>query len=129
MDWIGYLLTAMGGSVTALVGSIIYFRPKLKEAQASADMKEVEAQNFLYDSLMNRVNSIEKMYNEQGEIINRQNVIIAELRSEIIKMSEEKFSSEKRMLQLEAENKEFRSKVDQLEKEVSAYRTITGRKK
>lgn len=121
LAWVDLLLSAIGGSVISLAGSIVYFRPKLKQAKADADMKETEAQNFMYDSLLSRMNTMEKMYNEQNDII-------AGLRKEILQLGEEKFSNEKRIVQLEAENRELRLKVDKLDKEVSAYKTIAGNK-
>lgn len=120
MQWLDYVLTAIGGSLTALIGSIFYFRPKLKAAKADASMKEVESQNYQYQSLLDRINSMEKLYGDQSQIIE-------ELRKEIIKLSAEKFSNEKRIIQLESENKALTGKVNQLEREVNAYKTITQR--
>ena len=118
MEWVELILTAIGGSITGLVGSIFYFRPKLKQAKADAAMKETESQNFMYDSLVNRINSMD-------ELMKQQNETISGLRGEILKLGEEKFANEKRIVQLEAENKALTEKVARLEKEVNAYKTIT----
>lgn len=115
MEWLELILTAIGGSVTGLVGSIFYFRPKLKQAKADAAMKETESENFMYESLVNRINSMD-------ELMKQQNDTIAELRGEVLRLGEEKFANEKRIVQLEAENKSLTEKVARLEKEVQEYK-------
>lgn len=116
MQWFELILTALGGSVTGLLGSIFYFRPRLKQARADAAMKETESQNFMYESLVNRINSMEAMYNEQNSLIEK-------LRGDVLTLSKEKFDNEKRIMQLETENKTLTEKVAQLEKEIQAYKT------
>ena len=114
------LMTALGGSLIAGIGSIIYFRPKLMEAKAEASIKQTEAADNKYDSLVKRLNSVEQMYAEQGKIVDS-------LRAEILRISEEKFASEKKIIQLASENKALGEKVDRLEKEVQAYKTLSGK--
>lgn len=118
MEWLKLLFTTLGGGLLTFIGSILYFRPKLKQAKAEAKMKEAETQNFIYDSLVSRLNQMEKMYNEQYA---SQNEVIKELRQEVLKLSEEKFANEKRIIQLEDENRVLKEKVEQLE---SAYKSI-----
>lgn len=119
MEWFESILSHVVTLIGGIGGSILYFRPKLKEAQAGADIKTQEAKNFQYESLINRINSMEKMYNEQ---IASQNDIIANLRAEVLKLSEEKFTNEKRMLQFEQENETLRKRVTELEAEVKRQR-------
>lgn len=116
MDWLTLVLTNLVTLVVGTGGTILYFRPKLKEANASADMKQTEAENFMYDSLINRINTMEKMYNEQ---LSSQNKVISELRSEILVLGKEKFNNEKRIGQLEQENAMLKDRVNELEKEIS----------
>lgn len=124
MEWLEMLITGVVSLVTGVGGSILFFRPKLKEARAEASVKETEAQNFMYESLVSRITSMEKYYNEQYE---SQNKVIEDLRQEVLKLSKEKFENEKRMIQLEGENNALRERVDGLEKEVQAYKTIAGK--
>lgn len=116
MQWLELILSTLGGSLAGIVGGIAYFRPRLKQARADAAMKETESQNFMYESLVNRINSMEAMYNEQNKLIEK-------LRGEVLTLSKEKFDNEKRMMQLETENKTLNEKVAQLEKEIQAYKT------
>ena len=115
MEWLDLFLTAIGGSITGFVGSIFYFRPKLKQARADAAMKETESQNFMYESLVNRINSMDALMKQQ-------NGTIAELRSEVLRLGDEKFANAKRIQQLESENKALSDKVARLEKEVHEYK-------
>jgi len=111
MEWLQLILSAIGGSVVSLVSSILYFRPKLKEANANAVKTQAEAQNYVLDSLVSRMNQMEKMYNEQLE---SQNKVISELRAEVLNLTKEKFESDKRILVLEDENKQLRAEIEQL---------------
>ena len=117
MEWLKLILTTIGGGLLTLAGSLLYFRPKLKEAKAEALKKEAEAQNFIYDSLVERLNQMEQQYSAQ-------NKVIGDLREEILKLSQEKFENEKRIIKLEDENKRLRSELDGLTKELEAYKII-----
>ena len=110
MGWLELLISNLASVVVGTGGAVLYFRPKLKEANASAVKAQTDAQNYVYESLISRINSMEKMYNEQYA---EQNKIIAELRKEVIKLTEEKFVNEKLILQL-------RTRIEQLEQEVNA---------
>ena len=125
MEWLEPVLTAVVSLATGIGGSMLYFRPKLKEANANALKAQTEAQDYAYNSLIGRINQMEKMYNEQYAA---QNKVIENLRTEVLRLTEEKFASDKRMIQLEGENSALRERVDGLEKEVQAYRTIAASK-
>ena len=125
MEWLQIIVTAVVTIVTTLGGSVLYFRPKLKEANANAIKAQADAQNYVYESLVNRINTMEKMHNEQYAA---QNKVIENLREEVLKLTEEKFVSDKRIIQLEGENSALRERVDGLEKEVQAYKTIAAHK-
>ena len=122
MELLKLILTNIGVSLVTLISSILYFRPKLKEAKAEAKKKEAEANNFIYDSLVERLNLMEKQYAELNKVVDEQ-------RAEILKLSEDKFDSEKRIVKLESENKQLREEVAQLTKEVEAYRIVNNSKK
>lgn len=117
MDALTLIVTNAVTLVTGLGGSILYFRPKLKSARAEASMKETEAENFQYESLISRINSMEKMYNEQ---LSSQNDLISELRTKILKLTEEKFASDQRIVQLEGQNNILRERVNELENEIKS---------
>lgn len=118
MDWLELLTGLAGGGITGTLGSIFYFRPKLKEAKASASKSETEAKEAKHDYLEKRIESMEKMYNEQGAVLDS-------LRQSVLKLSEEKFVNEQRIVQLESENKALMEKVGRLEKEIEAYKVLT----
>ena len=123
MTWLEPVLTAVVSLITGVGGSILYFRPKLKEANANALKAQTDAQDYALNSLIGRINQMEKMYNEQYA---SQSKVIENLRSEVLKLTEEKFASDKELATLKGENKALRERVDQLEKEVQANKTIAG---
>lgn len=121
MDWLTLVISNAVTLVSSLGGTILYFRPKLKEANANAVKAQTESQNYVYDSLLQRINSMEKMYNEQYE---SQNKVISELRQEVLKLTKEKFESDERIVLLEGENSSLRTRVDGLEKELMSYKSL-----
>ena len=121
MEWLEFILSALGGSVVGGVGSILYFRPKLKEAKAEASKAETEASSAEYAHLLERINTMEEMYKRQGETIDS-------LRKELLDLGQAKYESDKKVLQLEAENRTLRERVDKLSEAVNAYKTINGQK-
>ena len=124
MTWLEPVLTAVVSIMTGVGGSFLYFRPKLKEANANALKVHTEAQDYAYNVLVERMNAMEKMYNEQFKV---QNNTVAELRSEILRLTKAKFESERRIVQLEDENGALKSRIDSLEKEVQEYRKRAGK--
>ncbi len=120
MDWLTLIVSNAVTLVTSLGGTILYFRPKLKEANANAAKAQVESEDFQYHVLIDRINSMEKMYNEQ---LKEQNQTIADLRSEVLKLTKEKFTSDQKIVQLEGENTRFKTRIDALEKELQEYKT------
>ena len=124
MNWLEPVLTAVVSLLTGVGGSFLYFRPKLKEANANALKVHAEAQDYAYNTLVERMNAMEKMYNEQFKA---QNNTVAELRSEILRLTKEKFANEQRIIQLEDENSKFKSRIDKLEEELQEYKRRTGK--
>lgn len=96
----------------------IFFRSTKKEYEAKAQQAETEANDARHDFLVKRIESMERMYNQQGEILDG-------LREKVLQLGEEKLASEQRIKQLEAENKTLTAKVERLEAEVEAYKTIS----
>lgn len=120
MEWFEAIIGALGGSILGVVSSIIYLRPKLKEAKAGASKAETEASEAKYEHLVNRINTMETMYKQQGEVIDT-------LRSELLKLGEAKFKSDQKVIALENENKTLKERVDKLTEEVEAYKTIINK--
>lgn len=121
MEWIELVLTALGGSLTGLIGSIVYFRPKLKEMKAGASKAETEAADAKVKYLVERVESIEKLYAEQGKALD-------DVRLKVLTLTNDVQERDQRIVQLETENKALKTQVNRLEKEVSAYKTIAGKR-
>ena len=120
MEWLEIVLGALGGSLTAFIGSILYFRPKLKEAKANANKADTEAADARLNSLLGRIESAEKLYKQQGEMLDS-------VREKVLQLGQELQEKNQRIVLLESENKTLTTKVNQLEKEVAAYKTISGK--
>lgn len=95
------------------------YEAKAQQAKVEAEKAETEAKDARHDYLVKRIESMEKMYNQQGEILDG-------LREKVLQLGEEKLASEQRIKQLEAENKTLTAKVERLEAEVEAYKTISN---
>ena len=88
--------------------------------QAEAEKEEAEASEAKQTALERRLAAVEKLYEEQGKVID-------DLRKQVLQLSKEKFDSATRIVQLEGENKTLKEKVDRLDQEVQAYKTIAGK--
>lgn len=117
MEILQLILTTVGGALIALVGSMLYFKPKLKQAQAEASKAETEADKQQFGFMLERIEQLERLYKEQGTALD-------DYRKRLFKMDEELVEKNKRIVRLEAENKELTNKVNSLQKEVEAYKTI-----
>ena len=115
MVWTDIILPAVGGSLTTLVGSIAYFRPQLKQAQAGALKAETEASDARFDFMVKRIDALERLYGEQGEMLDK-------FRTKQLSLESELQDKNRRIVQLEAENKALTQKVEQLEIEVQSYK-------
>lgn len=120
MDWLEFILSALGGSVITGVGSIIYFRPKLKEAKAAASKAETEASAAEYTHLLERINTMEELYKKQGEELD-------ELRGKFLALGREKLASDETIMRIESENKILQGRVDKLTEEIKAYKTLINK--
>lgn len=121
MEWFEAIIGALGGGILTFVSTMAYFRPKLKEAHAEASKAETEAEVAEYSALLERINKMEEMYRQQGDTID-------ELRQQLLKMSQAKFESDKKVLELERENERLTERVNELAKEVEAYKVIANKK-
>lgn len=117
MVWTDVILPAIGGSVTGLVGSIAYFRPQLKQARAGASKAETEASEARFEYMVKRIEGLEKLYAEQGEMLDT-------FRTKQLTLESELQDKNRRIVQLEAENRSLSQKVEQLEIEVQSYKMM-----
>ena len=121
MEWLNIVLGALVAVFAGLnIFQLINFRAFKKKYQMEAEKEEAEAAESKQSALERRLAALEELYAEQGKQLDR-------LRVEYLKLSEEKFLNEKRIVQLEGENKAQKEKLDRLEKEVNAYKTITNK--
>lgn len=120
MDW-----NILWGALAALFGGlnifqVFAFRAYKKKFVAVAEKDKAEAEEQKQSAFERRLAAMEKLYAQQGEEIDK-------LREQVITLSKEKFENEKRIIQLEGENKSLKEKVDWLEKDLNAYKTIYER--
>lgn len=121
MDWFEAIIGALSGGILTMVSTILYFRPKLKEAKAEAKKAETEASVAEYSHLLERIRTMEELYKQQGELIDG-------LRQELLALGQEKFQSDQRVIALEKENEQLVRRVDELATEVEAYKIIVNSK-
>ena len=120
MDW-----NVLWGILAALFGGlnifqVFAFRSYKKKYVAVAEKEKAEAEEQKQSAIERRLSAMENLYNEQGAEIDK-------LRKAVIDLSKEKFENEKRIIQLEGENKSLKEKVDWLEKDLNAYKTLYDR--
>lgn len=117
MGWVEILLTSLVALFAGLnIFQLISFRKYKNKYEAEAEMEEAIADAEKQSALEKRLTAIEQLYDEQGKVID-------ELRQDILKLTKEKFESNKRIVQLEQENETLRSKVEKLEQELKMYKT------
>jgi len=119
------LLTTLLGIAAALfaglnIFQLFSFRAYKNKFKAEAEKDKAEAEEQKQSAIERRLEAMEKLYDEQGEEIDK-------LRKAVIDLSKEKFENEKRIIQLEGENRSLKEKVEWLEKDVQAYKTLFER--
>ena len=121
MEWLTILLSAAVALFAGLnIFQLFSFRAFRKKYNAVAEKERAEAEEQKQSAIERRLEAMEKLYSEQGDEIDK-------LRKAVIDLSKEKFENEKRIIQLEGENKSLKEKVDWLEKDVQAYKTLFER--
>lgn len=116
MEWLQLIITAIGGSVTGLIGSIVYFRPKLSEARAGASKAQTEAADARVTYLVERIETAERLYKEQGKALD-------EVRQTVLKLSQDVQDRDMQILQLKKENNELKEKITSLTQQFDTYKT------
>ena len=120
MDWniLWGILAALFGGLN--IFQVFTFRAYKKKYVAVAEKEKAEAEEQKQSAIERRLAAMEKLYEEQGAEIDK-------LREQVLNLSKEKFENEKRIIQLEGENKSLKEKVDWLEKDLNAYKTLYDR--
>ena len=120
MDW-NILFGILAGLFGTLnIFQVFTFRAYKKKYVAVAEKERAEAEEQKQSAIERRLEAMEKLYAEQGDMIDK-------LREQVINLSKEKFENEKRIIQLEGENRSLKEKVDWLEKDLNAYKTLYER--
>ena len=117
MEWLDSVVGAVGGGLLSVLGSVAYFRPKLREAKADASKAEAEANAATFEHLMERINKMDKLYEEQSKVID-------DLRSQILTLGQEKLERDKEIQQLRSENEENKMRIESLTRELDAYKIL-----
>jgi uncharacterized coiled-coil protein SlyX len=121
MEWLNIIL----GSLVALfaglnVFQIFTFRAYKKKYKAEAEKEEAEAAESKQSALERRLTALESFCTQQGDTIDA-------LRKDILRISNEKFEIEKKIVLLERENERLDERCTTLTRQLEAYKTISGK--
>lgn len=118
MDWSTTLLGILAATFAGLnIFQLLSLRAYKKKYQMEAEKDQAVAGEEKQSALERRLAAMENLINEQGKVTD-------DLRKEVLRLTSEKFANERRIVQVEAENKSLKEKVEQLEKEVQGYKLI-----
>lgn len=118
MEWLNTIMGALLALFAGLnIFQLLSFRQYKKKYTAEAEKEEAEASEAKQTALERRLAAVEKLYEEQGKVID-------DLRNQVLQLSKEKFDSATRIVQLEGENKMLKEKVEALDQTVQAYKTL-----
>ena len=116
------IVSAILGVLTLLLGGLnlfqfISFRATKKRYEAEALAAAADSAEKTQSAMERRLKAVEAAYIEQGKELDK-------LRKELLDLSTKKFEDEKRIVQLESENKTLKQKVDQMGEQLKAYKII-----
>lgn len=121
-EWVNVLL---GGLVALFAGLNIFqlfaFKSFKEKYVAEAEKAEAEATADKQFALERRLESIEKLYTEQGKVID-------DLRSRVLTLGREKMERDEKIIQQEQTIKSLTTQVNDLTKEVEALRFLSKKK-
>lgn len=107
---------ALFGGGTGIVGSFFFFKPKLRQEKADADIKETEARDKRHDYLEERIIKMEELYAKQGDQLDR-------VRKEMLTVMEKLGKVEQENVHLRNENEALKAENESLKMEVKTLRT------
>jgi len=123
MEWLNITLGALATLLAGInIFQLVSFRAYKKKFQSEAEKDEAEASESKQSALERRLAAMEALYDEQGKVIDS-------LRKDILRLTSEKYANERRMVQLESENKRLTEELEQVKAEVQAYKTIVENKR
>ena len=106
------------GIVAALFAGVsiwefVAFKSFKAKYKAEAEKDKAEADTAKQGALESRITSLEGFVRDQG-------LLIDDLRKEVLSLTADKIAKERRIVQLEAENKSLKSEVDSLKQEIES---------
>lgn len=113
MDWTNIISLILSGGVLGGLGGIFYFRPRLKEAKAGADKAHTEAARERNEYLLGRIESMERLYKQQGDMLD-------EVRQQVLELKDKAMDRESVISDLKEENRMLTDKVEDLKAENAA---------
>ena len=116
MDWLNTLLGGLAALFAGLnIFQLVSFKANKEKYIAEAEKAEAEATADKQFALERRLESIEKLYTEQGKVID-------DLRARVLTLGQEKMERDEKIIQQEQTIKSLTKRVDDLTKEVESYR-------
>lgn len=130
MSWIELVTSGVLASIITGIGSILYFKPRLKQENAGAKKAETEAKRERHDFMMDRIKDMEELYKKQGDMLDQVRREVLELKDAVHARDEQvqalKTENEglKRQVEtLSAKNQTLSLKVANLEQEIETYKS------
>lgn len=119
ITWLlGVLATLFAG---LNIFQFIFFRATKKEYEAKAEKAETDSSEAKHDYLVKRIESMEKLYQQQGEILDA-------VRAKVLALQQDVQERDQKIIKYESKITTLNDKVTKLEKEVQAYKTIVDNK-
>lgn len=119
IELIGLVLFGTGGGI---LGSILYFRPKLRKEKADATIHEVEAKDKKHDYLEERLDKMEKLYAQQGGLLDNVRKEMLEVMEKLGKVEQENVHLRMENTRLRQENTELKAEIGQLRQDFNSYK-------
>lgn len=122
MELLDIILSALVALFAGLnIFQIFSFRAYKKKYQAQAEMEEAVAYSEKQTALEKRLESVERLYSEQGRLLDK-------LREEQLKLSQEKYEKQQLIVKLEGEITLLNEKLSNMSRQLEAYKTIAESK-
>lgn len=121
-DMDGTITSTILGAACALFAGLnifqfIFFRSTKKQYEAKAEMAATDTSDAKHDYLVKRIESMEKLYLQQGQELDK-------MRSEYLRLNQDIMEKSQRIKKLESENETMGRKIKRMEEELQAYKTI-----
>lgn len=104
-----------GGGLLGAIGSIFYFKPRLRVAKAEASQKELEVDQQRQGALEERLAKMERLFLDSTGIQDQ-------LRKEILDLKQKQFELQGENQRIKSENGRIRTQLTKLSKENAALK-------